>query len=175
MDDDFTAIGGYAGATIAFSVTVVTMGAVIVASGRGGNLSEMVFGLACLTLIPTSLGYFAGKEGARSKTVPMAFVKGAVFFGCAMAVCGTGYFFLLAAEPISPRQVCLAPIIVSVLVINTASLVSGMAAIYVRDFRQFKRFPIVPQFTLQELMIVTTLVGVVLSAIASMACLRASG
>jgi prepilin-type N-terminal cleavage/methylation domain-containing protein len=50
-----------------------------------------------------------------------------------------------------------------------------MAAIYVRDFRQFKRFPIVPQFTLQELMIVTTLVGVVLSAIASMACLRASG
>lgn len=171
MQEDLTRIGGFAGATIAFTVTVLAMAAAVIGSGRGPASSDF-FGLACISLIPTSLGYFAGKEGARSKTVPGAFVKGAVFFGCATGVCGVIGYALLRNESVDRFRTLAAVVVLASLVTCTASLVSGAAAVYVRDYRQIKRFRLFPQFTLQELMIVMTLVGVISSAIASAAFVK---
>jgi hypothetical protein len=179
-DEDLITRGGAVGAIIAFTVTFLAVVVLAIANSQGPRsvrFFEILPGMACFSVIPTSLGYFAGKEGARSKTVPGAFIKGAVFFGCAMAVCGFVYFILLLnivneTASVTARAVVLAPIVLSVLVVGTASLVSGLAAIFVRDYRQFNRLRLLPQFTLQELMIVTTLVAIILSAIASMAWLR---
>jgi hypothetical protein len=171
MKEDLTPLGGLVGAAIAFTVTVIAMIAAMVGDSRGirsSDFPQALFALSCVALIPTSLGMFAGREGARSKTVPMAFVKGAMFFGCAMAVCGLLAFMILASETVTPSRALLAVAVFSSLVICTAPLVSGMAAIYVRDYRQFKRVRLIPQFMLQEMMIVTTLVAIILSAIASL-------
>jgi hypothetical protein len=172
MKDDLTSLGGVVGAAIAFTVTAIAMTVAMGADSRGLRASDFpqaLFALSCVALIPTSLGMFAGREGARSKTVPMAFVKGAAFFGCAMAVCGLLAFMILVSAPVSSSRALLTVVVFSTLVICTASLVSGMAAIYVRDYRQFKRLRLIPQFMLQELLIVTTLVAIILSAISSIA------
>jgi hypothetical protein len=170
MNDNLIRRGGYAGGLIAFVVTLTTLVLRNLIASGGYWMVPMLAGSTCFALVPGSLGYFAGKEGARSKTVAIAFIKGAVFFGCAMSVCIA--MSILAALAQNEWHVILVAIIFSCLIIATASLISGMAAIVVRDYRQFGRTRLIPQFTLQELMIVTTLVAVILSTMTSMAFLR---
>jgi hypothetical protein len=54
----------------------------------------------------------------------------------------------------------------------SGSLVSGLAAINVRDRRESGRTRLIPQFTLQEIFIVFTIVSVIISAMTSAAVLR---
>jgi hypothetical protein len=76
-------MGGNTGAVIAFSVTLVVF---IAHSIAQNDLSRIIAGVLCFSIFPTSLGYFAGLEGARSTSVRSAFIKGAIFFGCAVSV-----------------------------------------------------------------------------------------
>jgi hypothetical protein len=50
----------------------------------------------------------------------------------------------------------------------SGSLVAGVAAIYIRDYRQFQRKRWIPQFSLQEMFIVFTLISM------KIACLTAA-
>lgn len=169
MDDKLIRMGGHAGAMIAFSVTLIVFIAISIAQ----NDASVFWGVICGGFFPTSLGYFAGLEGARSKSVCLAFIKGAIFFGCAVAVFILPLFFFSIRGTI-PANGLLVGISLAAIVISTASLVSGMAAVVVRDYKEFGRWRLLPQFSLQELMIVVTLTAIILSAIGSMMALGAS-
>jgi len=54
----------------------------------------------------------------------------------------------------------------------SGAVVAGLAAIVVRDRREFGRARPIPQFTLQEIFIVFTIVSIIISALASAAALR---
>jgi len=96
-----------------------------------------------------------GLEGARSKNVRSAVIKGASFFRCAVFVFVLPLFFLSIRGEV-PLNSLLVGISFAAIVIGTASLVSGMAAIVVRDCQEFGRWRLFPQFSLQGLMIVVT-------------------
>lgn len=179
MENKDIQLGGWAGASIAFIVTIIAVPLYVMAASRGPRdpfLEPTLFGSAigsalCVSVILAALGYFAGLEGARTKTVLRAFIKGAGFFACAMGVFGVFTVFLIATGDAIPFAL-LVLLNFSCLIIATGSLISGMAAIVVRDYRQFGRMRWIPQFSLQELMIVTTLVAVILSTMTSAVILR---
>lgn len=170
MDDKLIRMGGNTGAVIAFSVTMIVFIAMSVAQNDSSVFPRVISGGLCFSILPTSLGYFAGLEGARSKSVRSAFIKGAIFFGCAVSVFMLPlYFFSIQGNVVSNGF--LIAVSFAAVVISTASLVSGVAAIVVRDYWEFGRWRLIPQFSLQELMIVVTLTAIILSAIASMMAL----
>jgi prepilin-type N-terminal cleavage/methylation domain-containing protein len=160
---------------VAFVATFATLGILALTDSRELQANEwprVVAAMFCAALIPAVLGFFAGSEGARSSTPPRAFLRGLVFFGCAVGVCGGIAYLILRNESVDSFRALVTAVVFWSLVTCTASLVSGVAAIYVRDYRQFQRFRLFPQFTLQELMIVMTLVAIISSAIASAAFAR---
>jgi hypothetical protein len=170
MEDKLIRMGGNTGAVIAFSVALAVFIAMSIAQNRSSAFPGMIAVGLWFSIFPISLGYFAGLEGARSKSVRSAFIKGAIFFGCAVSV----FILLLFYSSIrgeAPSNGLLVGISFAAIIISTASLISGMAAIVVRDYREFGRRRLFPQFTLQELMIVVTLTAIILSAIASMMAL----
>jgi hypothetical protein len=172
MDDKSIRRGGCAGALIASSVTlIVLLAAHFSAGGSPGGGFDVVIGAICLLFFPATLGYCAGLEGAGSKSVAAAFIKGAVFFGCALIVWAV-VFLLFSSEWMLGPHAYLVALSFAALLISTGSLISGMAAIVVRDYREYRRWRLFPQFTLQELMIVITLAAIILSAISSWAALR---
>ena len=174
MDENPIKRGGCAGAAIATSVTFVVLIAIFFSENRSPRiLSNIASGALCLLFLPATLGYFAGLEGARSKSVASAFIKGAVFFGCALIVFAV-FFLLLSTQGMVGFHAFLVAIAFAALIISTGALISGMAAIVVRDYRDYQRWRLVPQFTLQELMIVITLAAIILSSITSMVVLRSS-
>ncbi|MCC6125661.1 MAG: hypothetical protein IT426_11910 [Pirellulales bacterium] len=178
MNDD-SSRGGCAGASIAFVITFAGVPLFIMGATQGPRdpfFEPTMVGAAlgsalCVSFILAALGYFAGLEGARSKTVVRAFVKGAILFACAMGVYGILAIALIARNAVMPFALLII-LNVSCLVVASGALISGMAAIVVRDYRQFGRTRFFPQFTLQELMIVTTLVGIILSTLSTMVILR---
>jgi hypothetical protein len=168
MDDNSIKRGGYAGAAIAASVTFIVLISVFFSENRDPNI---IPGALCLLFFPATLGYFAGLEGARSRSVRWAFIKGAIFFGCALIVFAV-LFLLISAQGMLGFHALLVSLAFAALIISTGALISGMAAIVVRDYRDYGRWRIIPQFTLQELMIVITLAAIILSSITSMVALR---
>ena len=161
MDDHLVYRGGCAGALIAFLVTISTVLLLFLTNSNGPtrmNVGEVIASSVCFAMIPATLGFFAGKEGARSKTVPFAFIKGGIFFGCAMGVFVVAFFLGAAAG--QQWYVLLVGVVFSCLIIAF------------RDYREFGRTRLIPQFTLQELMIVTTLFGIIISTISTMVVLR---
>ncbi len=156
MHDELIQRGGCAGAAIATTVTFVVLLAVAFSADRPRFVSDMVSGGLCLLFFTMTLGYFAGLEGARSKSTRDAFLKGAFFFSCALVVFAVLFFWLTALGTLTIHHFLIS-LAFSVLLISTGALVSGMAAIVVRDYRDRKRWRLIPQFTLQELMIVITL------------------
>jgi hypothetical protein len=174
MDDAFIKRGGCAGAAIAFLVTAATTLLLYFSKSPSPSKDEfwgVIWGLFCFGFFPALLGHFAGMEGARSKDVRSAFIKGGVFFGFAISI-----YFAMALLGVAMGgfgiNALLATADLACLTISTGSLISGMAAIVVRDYQQFGRMRIVPQFSLQELMIVTTLMGIILGALMSIPLLK---
>jgi hypothetical protein len=174
MDKDLIFRGGCAGALITFVISTATIFLLFLTNEQGplGNkISDAIIKSICLAFFPAILGSFAGQEGARSKSVRWAFIKGGLFFGAAMCVYVVTVVFVMASGGLGLHALLVVGNF-SCLIICTGSLISGMAAIIVRDYRQFGKTRPIPQFSLQELMIVTTLVAVILSSMMSMVLLR---
>jgi hypothetical protein len=58
------------------------------------------------------------------------------------------------------------------IVTSFGALISGISAIYVRDYRNIQRKRLIPQFTLLELFIIFTLLTVIISATSSISMMR---
>jgi hypothetical protein len=178
--ENFTIRGGCVGAVIVYFISLGLVAASILPSmfrerlgWRSLQLKETleVVGLAMmLSFVAAAIGFFAGKEGARSRSVNAAFRQGGIFCGLAATVCILG-FLLTSFRTESIYAIGFYALRIFFLIIVTASsaLVSGMAAIAVRDRRESGRNRLIPQFTLQEIFIVFTLAAVIISSLTSIA------
>ncbi|MGA2797694.1 MAG: hypothetical protein ABSE63_08960 [Thermoguttaceae bacterium] len=119
------------------------------------------------------LGYFTGKKCANTQSVIFAFLKGGVFIGL------TGAVFIL---PIIIRFIydygikqgiifIYFIVILGVIYICAGSILGGWAAIMARDYRNFQRVRLLPQYTISELFIIITLVAVIFGSIMSISLL----
>jgi hypothetical protein len=112
------------------------------------------------------LGYIIGKTGAKSQNVMIAFAQGGliaflaslsfdipiVIFGIESGVVKKYFFYM---------------VFLSISLICYGSLLGGVFAIISRDYRQFHRFRLPPQFSINEILTVTTLIAVIFSSIVS--------
>jgi hypothetical protein len=126
-----------------------------------------------LTFAAALLGFFAGREGARRTSVNAAFLWGGVLCGLATVICLPVLYFTYFKyiRMYTSGIVAISSIFFAILAASGA-LVSGLAAIMVRDRRESGRNRVIPQFTLQEIFIVFTIASVIISALASAAVLR---
>jgi hypothetical protein len=119
-----------------------------------------------LSPISGLLGYIIGKTGAKSQNVMFAFGQGGMIaflaslsFDIPIVIFGIGsgivkiYFYYM--------------IFLSISLICYGSLLSGVFAIISRDYRQFHRLRLVPQFSINEILTLTTLIAVIFSSIVS--------
>jgi hypothetical protein len=112
------------------------------------------------------LGYIVGGTGANCSNVASAFLSGAIL--CGIAPVFIFCFVLIASVGNESMEYLFNFAIALTCIISAAgALISGFGAIAARDYRRFQKMRIFPQFTLQELFIVSLLVAVILSAIAS--------
>jgi hypothetical protein len=119
-----------------------------------------------LSLLSGLLGYFIGKTGAKSRNVMFAFGQGGmiallasicfelpiVVFGMGSDIVKTYFHYMIYS---------------SLILICFGSLLSGLFAIISRDFRQFQRLRILPQFTIGEVLAIISLVAVILGSFMS--------
>jgi hypothetical protein len=175
MNDDNIRHGGSVGAFIAFIVTAIAVPLFVMGSTRGPRdplieprLFEAAVGSTfCLSLIFAALGYIAGREGARTKSTVLASIKGGVLFTCAIAA-----FVMSNLPPTAPSHAIVVTLIFSCSIIAAGMLASGMAAIAVRDYSHFGWMRLFPHFTRPEILIVLAIVGVIISAMTTIAVLR---
>jgi hypothetical protein len=145
--------------------------------GWGSLLNPDIFKVFKLSLmlsfVAAAVGFFAGREGAKSRSVNAAFLWGGILCGLATFLCLLGLFFTsFRTESVYTTGFYILRAIFFTITTASGSLVAGMAAIAVRDRRDFGRTRWIPQFTLQEIFIVFTIVSVIISAMASTAVLR---
>jgi hypothetical protein len=125
------------------------------------------------SLIAAVLGFFMGREGARRKNVNAAFLWGGILCGLATLIClPTLYFTYFRVIRIYTSGIVIISVLFFIILTASGSLVSGLAAIVVRDRREFGRARLIPQFTLQEIFIVFTIASIIISALSSSALLR---
>jgi hypothetical protein len=122
----------------------------------------------CILLSPVSgiLGYVVGKTGAKSQTVKFAFGQGGMIAFLA-SVCLIIPIFIFGIESGIIKLYSHYMIYLSLSLICYGSLLSGMFAIISRDYRQFQRLRIIPQFTLGEILTVIFLVAVIMGSFTS--------
>jgi uncharacterized membrane protein len=165
MDDRNIKCGGCIGAIIAFiifSFSVFGLSAARRFGLNSHNIVEAILAFSFFSILPTSLGYIVGVEGARSKSVPSAFINGAIFYACATIVF-VGLTLFFTSDDVSGNILRIWITSISGLIISTGSLISGLTAIVVRDRQKFEKYRLIPQFTIQELLIITTLVAIIFS------------
>ena len=121
-----------------------------------------------LLLSPLSalLGYIIGKTGAKSQNVMFAFGQGGMIAFLA-SICFVIPIFILGIRSGIVKIYFYYMIFLSLILICYGSLISGVFAIISRDFRQFQRMRFFPQFTISELLIITTLAAIILSSFVS--------
>jgi succinate dehydrogenase hydrophobic anchor subunit len=120
-------------------------------------------------------GFLAGRLAGRSKNVIRAFLWGGlVFFGLVFGVFFLTFFVISLMNthaydfPATLRR-CITIACLLGFLTASGSLLCGMSAIVVRDYGQSRKVRLVPQFTLQELLIVVTLAFIIMSFMASIA------
>jgi hypothetical protein len=130
------------------------------------SLSVICFTFFFLGFLLGILGYIIGGIGASYASVPRAF-----FFGGIIGVFASAFIFCIAVVPAansdSEFHIFVFAIVLTSIFSSTGALIAGFGGIAARDYRRFKKVRIFPQFTLQELLIVISLVAVILSAITS--------
>ena len=180
---NFVRRGGCLGAVLVYLISLMLIAALTLPTMYRGRLgwaslatSEMLqVGKIAIILafVAAVIGYFVGKEGARSASVNRAFLQGGLLCGLAtlivLPVLSFTYFRTLHVYTVGFYSLCA---ISFTILTASGAVVAGLAAIVVRDRREFGRARPIPQFTLQEIFIVFTIASIIISALASAAALR---
>jgi hypothetical protein len=179
----FTFRGGCLGAVLVYLISLVLIVAGILPTMYRGRLDwhsletpeaqHVVYVALQLAFVAAVIGFFAGREGARCLSVNAAFLRGGILCGLATAIClpvlSFTYFRTLHIYTSGFYILC---VLFFTILTASGALVSGLAAIVVRDRRDSGRNRLIPQFTLQEIFIVFTIVSIIISAMTSVAVLR---
>jgi hypothetical protein len=133
---------------------------------------DLFAGGACYSLIFAGIGYVFGNAGANCLNVRSAFWRGAKISAIIAGsfIPGILLICLLSDGPIDCKNIFyffLTFISPFMLVTSFGTLISGLSAIYARDYREFQRKRFIPQFTLIELLIVVTLFAIIISSLVS--------
>jgi hypothetical protein len=180
QDDDLIKRGGSAGAAIAFWLALVlSFPRELNSFAAHSIVIAVIYALLCsgfIAVVTAAFGHFWGMDAAKCPSVNAAFLRGAK-----IAAAIDVLIFMLASIHSSLlwnlpgsllRNVSIVAIFQLVIISAAGSLLSGLTAIYVRDYREFARVRRIPQFTLQEIFIVFTLVSVIISALTSITVMR---
>ncbi|MCC6127043.1 MAG: hypothetical protein IT426_18950 [Pirellulales bacterium] len=179
----FTLRGGLLGAILVYLISLALIVAIILPTMYRDRLGwdslntpeslDVVKIAIKLSLVAAVIGFFAGKEGARCQSVNAAFLRGGILCGLATLICipvlSFTYFRTLHIYTTGFYALCA---IAFAILTASGAIVSGLAAIVVRDRRESGRNRFIPQFTLQEIFIAFTIVSIIISALASAAALR---
>ena len=175
--------GGCLGAVLVYLLSLALIVAVILPSMYRERLGwtslitpetlRVIIIALILSFVAAVIGFFAGREGARCLSVNAAFLRGGILCGLATAIClpvlSFTYFRTLHIYTSGFYILC---VLFFTILTASGALVSGLAAIAVRDRRESGRNRLIPQFTLQEIFIVFTIVSIIISAMTSVAVLR---
>jgi hypothetical protein len=126
------------------------------------------FAIFTLGFLP--FGIFIGVKAIGAHGVKSAFMKGGLWTA---ALASTLSLIAVLYNQIKGQNLLVYYLIFAVVILAaTSSLIAGIAAIVARDFRQFNKLRIVPQFTISEMLIVTSLFALILGSIISITQLR---
>jgi len=168
MNDPAEKRGGIVGAGILALATLMSFLAFYL--GEGTAILEPVryvlIPCAYSTVLLGIVGYIAGRCGAKCLQTPRAFLSGGLLLGIASGV-GFSAFYIFAINPELTMYYWSLALPLMVIFFGSGSLISGFGAIVGRDYNKFQKLRFIPQFTLQELLIVISLFTVITSAIAS--------
>jgi hypothetical protein len=177
-------LGGCVGSIIAFLIAYLGLIAYILGyyyNSRWSYVSwpVLIFAPLCSALAAALFGFLAGRMASRSKSVNRAFLFGGlVFFFIVFGSFLLPFFFFQLNSAIGKNSfiymklgIAFTPVLGCAVL--GGSLLCGLTAIIVRDYRQSQKIRLIPQFTLQELLIVITLSIFLMSLIASIAPLVA--
>jgi hypothetical protein len=191
MDEDYIKRGERVGAAIVFWLTFPPCCLMCLASvvdlfsgaSRFSGTSSIDKIFVVITVLPfagvsiwtlTAAGSLLGKAAAKCQSVKSAFLWGAFLSGptilCLIFILLLPFFIFSHVDQFTRKD--LIPLFFVLTIISAfGSFISGLAAIYVRDYRQFQRKRWIPQFTLQEIFIVFTIISVIISAMTTLAVL----
>jgi hypothetical protein len=179
----FTLRGGCLGAVLVYLISLAMIVAYILptmyrdrlgwASLNTPETLQVVKIALMLSFVAAAIGFFAGREGARCRSVNAAFLRGGILCGLATLIClpVLSFTYFRALHIYTTGFYALCAISFAILTASGA-IVCGLAAIVVRDRRESGRTRLIPQFTLQEIFIAFTIVSIIISALASAAALR---
>jgi hypothetical protein len=177
MDDDFIRRGGRVGGAIAFLMIFLPFCSMYVLSffsPARDRLGVRITALPCsfvMAALMATIGSLIGKWAATRPTANSAFLRGGIISGLISVglfapLSVLGLLFDQMYEFIKYISVFL---LLTILITACVSFLSGLTAICVRDCRQTGRKRLIPQFTLQEMLIVFSLLAVIMSVLASFA------
>jgi hypothetical protein len=164
--------GRFIGGVLALLLTVFFPGFVYIAEGWRANVWDMIkVGLSDsleVALVTVPVGMYLGYKASRYQTTTSAFLQGALISGL-IAIIPFIPLFLITG--LISRHTWF-PLSLLAIFVTEGALVSGVAAIYVRDYWKFKRKRWLPQFSLREMLICFTLMSVVIAFFTVLTCLK---
>lgn len=178
-EEDFIRYGGRVGAAIAFWMSLIPLCLLLLLSDGihakdiislimeiiGSIIVGVLISIGPVLLLSAG-GYSLGKMAAKCASVNSAILLGTIVFSLIALVVFTPFFIWIHEVRLTRSDLLFFFLLYAILV-AFFSLISSIAAIYVRDYRQFQRKRWIPQFTLQEMFIVFFLLSVIISALSS--------
>jgi hypothetical protein len=176
-DDDFIKRGGSVGANCAFWISLILISLFFLLNIKSREDARMLApGVPCsifISFLMVGVGYLLGRSAAKRPSVNSAFLSGAIVSGLfVLLVIYCPFLLLTIGKPLT-REAIIFMLLLLAFGVSFGSLLSGISAIYIRDYRKFQRQRSIPQFTLLEFFIVFTILAVIISAMTSIAMLRA--
>lgn len=142
---------------------------------RMNRFGIAITGLPCsfvMAVLMAPIGNIIGKWAATRPSVNSAFSQGAIDSGLLNFLFLSPFFLFSLSGNLSDSVKIICVFILFLISISTSVCFhSGLTAIYVRDYRQTGRKRPIPQFTLQEMLILFSLLTVIMSAFASFAAI----
>jgi hypothetical protein len=174
--NDFIRRGRRVGAALALGMTFVSFCTISVLGGGSASQNDRLALGFVASLAPALLaafgGTFLGELATICPTTTSAFVRGAVYPVLVAAVLGVPFLPFIALLRIQWSRDAIPLLCLSVPLPVSGALVAGIAAIYIRDYRESQRKRWIPQITIQEMLIVFTLITVIISAATSLRSFR---
>lgn len=173
--DDFLRHGRFAGKLLAFGLTLAIFEFMFLLGNVKANLWERLIMGFSISLMPDLFGIFVGmylgEMAAKCPTTITAFWRGAFFTWLVALVFSLPIIFAISNTFKNQfhiqwsRDLLIFLACVFASLAAWGSIVSGVAAIYVRDYYQCRRKRWIPQFTLREMLIIFTNMSVILSSL----------